>query len=110
MMILNRKKATTMLVISLNALEGGDRHSRLVPPPLQAENRAYSFMITSKRNNSGLGLRISAQFDTAKKKFHDNSQGEYFVRLIDMLMKKQYGRVNFTVEDFSGFISIEKDA
>ena len=110
MMILNRKKATTMLVISLNALEGVDRHSRLVPALLQPSNRAYSFMITSKKNDCGLGLQISAQFDVAQKTLHDDSQGEHFDRFIDMLMKKQYGRMNFAIEDYSGFISIEKDA
>lgn len=110
MMILHRNKATTMLVISLNALEGGDRHCALVPAPLQSENRVYSFMITSKKMSGGCGLRISAQFDAHEKTPHVDSQGEYFDRFIDMLMKKQYGRMDFAVEDYSGFISIEKEA
>jgi hypothetical protein len=110
MTMLRCRKATEMLVISLSALEAGDRKSPLVPASLQSANRAYAFLITSHKIQGGLGLRINAQFDDAPKTLHDDSQADYFDTVISMLMEKRFGRTDFAPEPYGGFISIEKDA
>jgi hypothetical protein len=109
MTILDRKKATAMVIVLLSALEPGDKQSALVPASMNKENRSYSFLVSSRKVNGGLGARISVHLNSAEKTQLVDSKETHWDKFIAMLMEKRYGCFEFLAEDACGNISIEKD-
>ena len=109
MTILDRKKATAMVIVLLSALEPRDRRSPLVPASLDLENRAYSFLVTSKKSDSGLGARINMHFNSAEAAQLASSKEVHLDNFIAILFEKRFGRFDFSIDNDQGFIALEKD-
>jgi hypothetical protein len=108
LLMLQRKKAETMLVVSLHALEPADRRVPIAPPFLIQDNRAFAFLLSSTKPDAVQGTRISA-LSVQNARISDARQRAPFDTLVEMLMAKQFGCVDFAQEDTCGSLLIEKD-
>jgi hypothetical protein len=104
--MLHRGKAPTMLAVALSAIEPGDRRISLKPPSLDTENRAFAFLLSSKKTEAGAATRIAMNRSAPVP---GSGHGDCLDSLTEMLFENRYGSIEYAVEDECGFFSIEKD-
>lgn len=108
MMLLNGK-ASTMLVVSVHAVEPAHMCSPLLPAYAAVENSAYAFLLTRAKKDNGLNFRLDTCFGPGEKTLPDRPGESYFDNIVHLLMENQNGSVSFETRDYCGHISIEKD-
>ena len=108
-MMLHRGKASSMLVVSVNAIEPAHMRSSLLPAYAAVENRAYAFLLTRKKKESGLHFCLETCFGPGEKTLSERPGDSYFDKLVHLLMENKNGSISFATEDYCGHISIEKD-
>jgi hypothetical protein len=107
--MLQNRKASTMLVLSVHAVEPAHMHSPLLPAYAAGENRAYAFLLTRTKRDNGLHFRIDTSFGPGEKTLPDRPGESYFDELVHLLLENKNGGVTFATGDYCGHISIEKD-
>jgi Beta-ketoacyl synthase, N-terminal domain len=108
-MMLHRKKASSMLVVSVDAVEPAHISSPLLPAYAAAENRAYAFLLTREKKGNGPHFRLETCFGSGEKTLSELPGESYFDKLVRQLMENKNGSVSFATKDYCGHISIEKD-
>ena len=109
MIMLQNHKASTMLVVSVQALEPAHTHSPLLPAYAAVENSVYAFLLTREKRDNGLNFRVDASFGKSEKTLPEQPGESYFDKLVHLLMEKQNGSISFVTGDYRGHISIEKE-
>jgi hypothetical protein len=106
-------KASTVIVVSVNAVEERDVSSPLLPADFDAENRAFAFLLSTQRRKGGLGLRFEASFGQCNKDLRPHGSGElYFYQLIKLLRDRAWGGgacIECSAPDISGRIIMTND-
>jgi hypothetical protein len=108
MMLLGRK-ASSMLVVSVHAVEPAHMKSPLLPAYAAVENSAYAFLLTRNKRECGLHFRLETCFGPGEKTLPEQPGESYFDKLVRLLMENKNGGVSFSTDDYCGNISIEKD-
>jgi hypothetical protein len=109
LLLLQKNRAESMVVISLIALEASHRACGLLGHFADIENRAYAFLLTRNKNPNGLGFKLDANFAIPEKTLPVDIRESYFHDMVRMLMERKNGRVSFKSGDYCGHISFEKD-
>jgi Beta-ketoacyl synthase, N-terminal domain len=109
LLLLQKNKAESMVVISLFAIEASHKACGLLGRFADAKNRAYAFLLTRNKNPNGLGFRLDANFVIPEKTLPVDARESYFHDMARMLMQRKNGRVSFGSGDYCGHISFEKD-
>jgi hypothetical protein len=106
-------KASSVIVLSVNAVEASDFSSPLLPADYDTENRAYAFLLSTKRQAGGLGYGFDASFERCNKDLPHRSGELYFYKLVKLLCDRTCGggsgSIDCSAPDISGRITISKD-
>jgi hypothetical protein len=92
-LLLESGKASTALVLSVNAVEPQDFESPLLGPAIMRENRAFAFLVSTAPQKEGLGFRLNASFGHSDKEVPCSSGELYFTELTHLLLNGKYGSV-----------------
>jgi hypothetical protein len=107
--LLHRKKVSTALVVSVNALAEKDQTVSLTNGPDNKDVRAYAFLLSCAKTAAGTGMQLDTMFETSNKEMPFCHDELYFYDLISMLRENRSGTVQFNTEDLSGYFTIIKD-
>jgi Beta-ketoacyl synthase, N-terminal domain len=108
--MLSAGKVSSALVLSVNAVEGKDFSSPLLPSAadFDAQNRAYAFLLSAKRRTQGLACAITASFGPANKDLPYQRGELYFYELSEILLHRGAGSIECFAPDISGRITISR--
>jgi hypothetical protein len=109
MALLAGGKASSALALSVTAVEPGDFGSPLLDPAIGPKNRAFAFLLTTRPQEQGLRMRLSASFFRPDKEMPQADGELYFTHLIRLLSARENGTVEFWSCDVTGSLSIEKE-
>ncbi|MBD3393337.1 MAG: hypothetical protein GF418_14510 [Chitinivibrionales bacterium] len=103
------KKATGMLVLSVNGTDREDLESALVPPDKSTEPHSWAWLLTADRIDSGLNMRLAVDGDFASD-VPAGTEESYFVEMIAAAAQRQDFSRNLNAQGFAGSISLQKDS
>jgi hypothetical protein len=89
-------KASSVIVLSVNAVEEKDVSSPLLPAGFDRENRAYAFLLSPQPRPGGLGRRIEVSFGRCNKDLPRGPGELYFYDLVRLLRGRSGGSIDMT--------------
>jgi hypothetical protein len=103
-------KASSVIVLSVNAVEAKDFSSPLLPADLDRENRAYAFLLSLQPRPGGLACAFTASFGPSNKDLPHECGELYFYQLIKLLRDRSGGSVECSAPGISGRLAISRNA
>jgi 3-oxoacyl-(acyl-carrier-protein) synthase len=107
--LLDNGKATSAIVLSVNAIEPQDFASPLLGPAIMRENRAFAFLLSSVHQNDGLGFRLDASFRRSDKDMPGGDGELYFTQLTRLLLQRKNGSISASTCGIEAGISLQKE-
>ena len=108
-MLLELKKATSVLWCCVAAVDSQDAQSPLLDAPLAAQCKSFALVLSPKPRDNGFAMRISASFQPGSVSRVVSGDELYFSELFQLLINQKTGSLHCASGDVVATLSLEKD-
>jgi hypothetical protein len=107
--LLELRKATSVLWCCVTAVDSQDAHSPLLYSSLASQCASYALVLSPQRRENTLGMRISTSFQGATASSVVSGDELYFNELFQLLINQKTGSLHCASCDVVATLSIEKE-